>query len=261
MPNTSELIVTKNPIGITTFSINREKSRNSISLSLVEAFCSEIEKLEKEPSQRVLIIKGEGSVFCAGLDLKEASQKEKIEITAAAVAKLLKTIATTPLITIASVHGASIAGGMGILAACDLALASKECKFGLPETRRGLMAALVMVLLKNQVRERDLKELLFSGEVITADRALSMGLVNRIVSNANLLEETETLAKSILKGAPSATKQTKSFLQGLSSDTIESLIDKALNNHMKARVSDEAEEGILAFLEKREPNWSSPVLK
>ena len=208
-----------------------------------------------EPRERVLILRGAGAAFCTGLDLKEAADLKKAQMTAELVAKTLITLAETRLVTIAAVHGAAVAGGAGIMSACDFVVAAKKTKIGYPEVRRGLVAGLVMTFLRRQVGERNMRELVLGGELIDAERAREIGLVNRVVAPDQLLYEAQRFADSVLQGAPNAVAETKRLIEELWSTSVKEDVDLALKHHMQARESAEAREGIAAFNEKRPPNW------
>jgi methylglutaconyl-CoA hydratase len=167
----------------------------------------------------------------------------------------LITISQTRLTTIAAVHGAAVPGGAGIMSACDFVVAAQGTKIGYPEVRRGLVAGLVMTFLRWQVGERNVRELLLGSELIDADRAKEIGLVNRVVPQADLMNEAQKLVQSVLQGAPGALAQTKRLIEELWSSSVKEDVDLALNYHMQARESEEAREGIAAFNEKRKPNW------
>jgi len=171
------------------------------------------------------------------------------------VAKTLITLAETPLVTIAAVHGAAVAGGAGIMSACDFVVAAEKTKIGYPEVRRGLVAGLVMTFLRRQVGERNMRELVLGGELIDAERAREIGLVNRVVAPDQLLYEAQRFADSVLQGAPNAVAETKRLIEELWSTSVKEDVDLALKHHMQARESAEAREGIAAFNEKRPPNW------
>jgi len=153
------------------------------------------------------------------------------------------------------VHGAAVAGGAGIMSACDFVVAAQRTKIGYPEVRRGLVAGLVMTFLRRQVSERNMRELLLGSELIDADRAKEIGLVNRVVAHDNLMTEALSLAGSALQGAPAAVAQTKRLIDELWWRSVKQDVDLALKYHMEARESAEAREGIAAFNEKRKPNW------
>jgi methylglutaconyl-CoA hydratase len=167
----------------------------------------------------------------------------------------LVAISQTRLVTIAAVHGAAVAGGAGIMSACDFVVAAERTKIGYPEVRRGLVAGLVMTFLRRQVGERNMRELLFSGELIDVARAKEIGLVNRVVAPDDVINEAKRFAASVLHGAPGALAQTKRLVEELRWHSVKEDIDLALKYHMEAREADEAREGIAAFNEKRNPNW------
>ena len=210
----------------------------------------------QQPEQRVLILRGAGAAFCTGLDLKEAADQTKAHATGEMVATTLITISQTRLITIAAVHGAAVAGGAGIMSACDLVVAAEGTKIGYPEVRRGLVAGLVMTFLRRQVGERNMRELLYTAELINAARAKEIGLVNRVVAPEEVMDAAQKFAASVLEGAPGALAQTKRLVEDLWWHSVKEDVDIALKYHMEARKSDEAREGIAAFNEKRKPNWA-----
>jgi len=171
------------------------------------------------------------------------------------VAKTLITLSQTRLITIAAVHGAAVAGGAGIMSACDFVIAAEGTKIGYPEVRRGLVAGLVMTFLRRQVGERNMRELLLGSELIDAAGAKEIGLVNRVVAQNDLIDEAQKVADSVLQGAPAALAQTKRLIDELWWRSVKDDVDLALKYHLQARESSEAREGIAAFNEKRKPNW------
>jgi methylglutaconyl-CoA hydratase len=134
-------------------------------------------------------------------------------------------------------------------------VAAEKTKIGYPEVRRGLVAGLVMTFLRRQVGERNLRELVLGGELIDAERAQEIGLVNRVVPRDELMNEAQKFADSVLQGAPNAIVQTKRLVEELWSTSVKEDVDLALKHHMQARESAEAREGIAAFNEKRKPNW------
>jgi methylglutaconyl-CoA hydratase len=252
----SVLLVEKQSPQITIVTLNRPERRNSLTIELLNELISAINATVDQSEQRVLILRGAGAAFCTGLDLKEAADQTKAHATAEMVAKTLITIAETRLVTIAAVHGAAVAGGAGIMSACDFVVAAEKTKIGYPEVRRGLVAGLVMTFLRRQVSERNLRELVLGAELIDAARAREIGLVNRVVARDELMNEAQEFANSVLQGAPSAMAQTKRVIEELWATSVKEDVDLALTHHMQARESDEAREGIAAFNEKRSPNWT-----
>ena len=249
------VLIEKESPQITVVTLNRPERRNALTLELLTELCAAIKVASEQPEQRVLILRGSGVAFCTGLDLKEAADS-KAHATAEMVANTLVAISQTRLITIAAVHGAAVAGGAGIMSACDFVVAAERTKIGYPEVRRGLVAGLVMTFLRRQVGERNMRELLFSGDLIDAARAKEIGLVNRVVAPDDLMNEAQKFAASVLQGAPGALAQTKRLVEELWWRSVKEDVDVALKYHMQARESDEAREGIAAFNEKRKPSWT-----
>ncbi|MEY2548749.1 MAG: methylglutaconyl-CoA hydratase [Verrucomicrobiota bacterium] len=252
------VLIEKQTPRISVITLNRPERRNALTIELMGEVAAAIENLAADPAQRIVILRGAGKAFCTGLDLQEAVKHEPRE-TAEMVARMLLALAETRLVTIAMVHGAAVAGGAGVMSACDFVIASDHTKIGYPEVRRGLVASLVMTFVRRQVRERDLRELLFASELINAERAREMGLVNRVVPAADLESEVQKLIASILQGAPGAITNSKRLLEQLWPTSVREDIERALSNHLDARESAEAIEGITAFNEKRPPNWATPA--
>lgn len=249
------VLIEKRTPQITVLTLNRPERRNALTIELLTELISAIGVASNDPSVRILILQGAGAAFCTGLDLKEAADQAKAHTTAEAVANTLITISQTNLITVAAVHGAAVAGGAGIMSACDFVVAAARTKIGYPEVRRGLVAGLVMTFLRRQIGERNMRELLLGSELIDAERAREIGLVNRVVAQDDLMSEALKFAESVLQGAPGAVKQTKRLIDELWWRSMKQDVDLALKHHMEARESAEAREGIAAFNEKRKPNW------
>ncbi len=250
------VLIEKQSPQVTLVTLNRPERRNSLTIQLLNELIAAIKVASDQPNERVLILRGAGAAFCTGLDLKEAADQTKAHATAEMVAKTLVTIAETRLVTIAAVHGAAVAGGAGIMSACDYVVAAEKTKIGYPEVRRGLVAGLVMTFLRRQVGERNLRELVLGGELIEAERAREIGLINRVVAPDQLMSEAQKFADSVVQGAPNAIAQTKKLIEGLWATSVKEDVDLALKHHMQARESAEAREGIAAFNEKRKPNWA-----
>jgi methylglutaconyl-CoA hydratase len=252
------VLVEKQSQQVTVLTLNRPERRNALTIELLTELAAAIDAAAGNAKQRILILRGAGQAFCTGLDLKEAADETKAHTTAEMVAKTLITLGQTRLITIAVVHGAAVAGGAGLMSACDFVIAAERTKIGYPEVRRGLVAGLVMTFLRRQVRERDIRELLFTSELIGAERAREIGLINRVVPPNELEVETKKIVDAVLQGAPEAVTNTKRLLEELWSTSVKQDVDLALKHHMQARESAEAKEGIAAFNEKRPPKWTTP---
>lgn len=251
-----ELRKSKNEVAIVT--MKRQEKRNALSLQLMEELISAFESFSVHTPYRVVILTGEGPAFSAGLDLQESSDPTLIEKMAQHVAHLLKAIYTCPIVTIAAVQGDAIAGGAGLVAACDYALVAKGAKMGFPEVRRGLIAAQVSTLLCRQMKLRDIRELLLFGELVSSEQSVKIGLANKEVEPTVLMNEALNAADKILLGAPGAVRGTKLLIDKLHPANFFEDLQTALSLHQSVRHSEEAKEGIQAFLEKRPPVWHKP---
>jgi len=249
------LLIDRTDPHIAILTLNRPNRRNALSIELIDALRTAIEESCKDTGRRVLILRGSGPSFCAGLDFTEAQNIANSHQSAQSLAALYRALCAAPLVTIASAHGAALGGGAGLIAACDLAVASDDLQLGYPEVRRGLVAALVTCLLRRQVSGRRLREILLLGQTLNARQAIEAGLINRVVPASSLTSETAALAEAVSESAPGAVARTKRLLDDL--DGIASDLQIALDVHLAARDSQEAAEGIAAFFEKRVPRWSA----
>jgi methylglutaconyl-CoA hydratase len=236
---------------ISVVALNRPDKRNALSIELIEQLCDAVTSASSDRNRRVILIRANGPVFCAGLDLKEATDPAKAHSSAVGLCDMYRAIATSPLITIASAQGGAFGGGAGLVAACDIVVGAPDLRIGYPEVHRGLVAALVTTLLRRQLGERVVRELVLLGQTVDATRALQLGLINRIGS----FDDALSLAREACTGAPGAIARSKRLLDSLSARTIEEDLERALDFHVNARQSQEAAEGMKAFLEKRPPNW------
>ncbi len=255
----SQLVLTEevHP-AVVVLTLNRAEKRNALSTALVDAVCEAIEAIAKTPA-RVLVIRGAGPVFCAGLDLAEALDPQKQEPTAEAIARLFHTVSQTRLVTIGAVHGVVAAGGAGLMAACDLVVAAEGTRIGYPELLRGLVPALLMTFMIRQINDRHARELLLLGDYIDAKKACEIALVNRVVPQEHVLDECLAMAKQVLLGGPRAVEMTKRLLEEMALRDAPSDITHTLESHKVARRNEEAAEGLLAFIEKRPPSWQKPT--
>ena len=242
--------------GIASLLLRRAERRNALCVGLLEQLCAALESLAADPENRVVLLRGEGLVFSAGLDLHEAADEALIERSSAGISRALQLLGDGPLVTIAVVQGGAFAGGAGVMAACDIVIAADDVRIGFPEARRGLLPALIGDVLRTRVREGDLRDLLLTGTSIDAQRARQVGLVQHIVPPAKLLDEALCIAHEVLAGGPETIRATKQLLSALYGRATEQT-DRSMEDwHLEARRSEEARAGLQAFLEKREPPWS-----
>lgn len=241
--------------GIISLSLNRPEKRNALNLPLLHALLQHLRQLKVNPECRVLILRGTGPIFCAGLDLQEASQDNLEGESAALLAETLQTLYQMPQVTLAAIHGAALAGGAGIACACDFIVMEESAMIGFPEVRRGLVAAQVMVFLKKKLNDNKIKELTLLGENISAQRAYDIGLATQITLSGQLLPICLDITQLVLKASPKAVEVTKELIETLSPRTLSEEFAIAMKYHHAARHSPHAREGIKAFLEKCKPSW------
>jgi len=240
---------------IRVITLNRPEKRNALSIPLLEALCHALDEANQDAETRVVIITGAGPVFCAGLDLTEARDPEKAHRSGELVGRALKGIMNSPHTTISAVRGAAIAGGAGIMLACDLSVVADDFRTGFVEVRRGLVAAFVMTFVRRKVGEPKAREMLLLGELMSAEEAKAAGLVNRVVPADHIMGEAYAFAYAALKGGPIAIRETKKLFDELYDLPVSEHLDHAEKFHRAMRTTEEGQEGLAAYAEKRLPKW------
>ncbi len=240
--------------------LNRADKRNALSRDLIDALRAGFERARADAAARCVILTGAGNVFCAGMDLAELAEsiehpQEPTPIwdDALRMAALCDLIYTFPKPTIAAVNGAAVAGGAGLVTVCDLAVAVPEAKFGYPEVRRGLVAAIVMTHLLRHVGERCARHLLLTGDLIDAAEAKRVGLINEVVPADRLREQALAWARSLAEGGPNALTRTKELLQQFSHQALS--VAEAARASAAPRLTEECQQGLRAFFQKQPAPW------
>ena len=258
----SELVLVEVRDGSAILTIDRADKRNALSRSLISALHESVDRVADDPKVRAVILTGTGAVFCAGMDLGElqASLGASYEETpvwddALRLARLYDRLYTLPKPTIAAVNGAAVAGGAGLVSVCDLAVSVPSAKFGYPEVRRGLVAAMVLPHLMRHVGERMGRYLLLTGELIDADAACAAGFVNLVVPPEKLLDQALSWARACAEGGPNALSLTKDLLTRFSRQALS--IEETARASAAPRLTNECREGLEAFFAKRPAPWSS----
>jgi methylglutaconyl-CoA hydratase len=250
----------RGPVAVLT--LNRPQQRNALSRALVAELRDAVDAVSIDERIRVVVLVGAGPSFCAGMDLKEAAaldaspQAEHETIaTLQEFADLLQRLHTLPKPTIAAVNGDALAGGAGLMAACDVAIAAERARIGYPEVLRGLAPSIVMHDLLRQIGDRRARQLLLSGDLIMSTQAAQWGLVNTVTPNDRCLDEAIRVAESMAQHcAPLAMATIKKLLDEASSRPRD--LRGAAAVSAAIRIADEAREGIRAFVEKRPPSWA-----
>ncbi len=239
--------------------INRPDRRNALSRALIAELSFSFHRAADDPAARCVIITGNGPAFCAGMDLDElrstlGPDADKVWDDAAKLSALYEFIYTLPKPTIAAVNGAAVAGGAGLVSVCDLALSVPDAKFGYPEVRRGLVAAMVMPHLLRHVGERAARYLLLTGELIDAVEALRLRFINAVVSPEHLMDAADSWAHSIAEGGPKALAMTKDLLRRCSHQAV--AVEELAKGSAEPRLTEECKHGVAAFFEKKPAPWA-----
>jgi enoyl-CoA hydratase len=234
--------------------LNRPEAKNAANKALAEGVAAAMDRLDSDNDLRVGIITGAGGTFCSGMDLKGFLAGETPHVPGKGFAGLTEAPPAKPLI--AAVDGYALAGGFEIALACDLIVANKDSKFGIPEVKRGLAAAAGgLVRLPRQIPQRLAMELALTGEFVSAQRAYEMGLINRVVEGV-ALEGALQLAEAISANGPLAVAASKKVIR---EQQDWSQAEQWKNQYaLTAAVftSSDAREGAAAFAQKRAPNWT-----
>ncbi|EMS34649.1 Enoyl-CoA hydratase [Mariniradius saccharolyticus AK6] len=241
--------------------LNRPEKRNALNEEMVDSIKVALNMFEKDESVKVIILRAEGKAFCAGADLAylQQLQQNSYEDNLAdsrSLKDLFQKIYTYPKIIIAQVQGHALAGGCGLASACDFSFAVPEAKFGYTEVRIGFIPAIVLVLLLRKLGEGKAKQLLLSGETITAAEAREMGLINWIVEESNLSATVEAFAQNLItQNSGEAMALTKEMIGRVQDRDLEDALEYAASMNAKARGSEDCQKGIAAFLNKQPIQW------
>jgi methylglutaconyl-CoA hydratase len=236
----------------------RADKRNALSRALIADLDAAVRRASADAAARCVIITADGPAFCAGMDLDElrstvTADENVIWADAQRLAELFDRIYSLPKPTIAAVNGAAVAGGAGLVTVCDLAVAVSGAKFGYPEVRRGLVAAMVLPHLLRHVGERAARYLLLTGDVIDAAEAARVGLVNQVVEPPQLMDTALSWAKACAEGGPQALAMTKELLKRFSNRAMS--VEEGAKASAAPRLGDECRAGLSAFFDKRPVPW------
>ncbi len=242
--------------------LNRADRRNALTRDMIADLTRSVTTASQDESVRVLTIAAEGTVFCAGMDLGEMQQRaESVNADdewlqdSQDYAELLVAILNAPFPVVAVIQGPVLAGGVGIVLACDLVLASDKSFFALPEPQRGITAAMVTPLLIFRVGAGHASHMLLTTSRIPAAETVAWGLCHKVVPADKLNEAECELAGMLLSSSRQALHATKHNIRSFAATPLIEQIHIAARASAAARETDDAREGLQAFLEKRKPNW------
>jgi methylglutaconyl-CoA hydratase len=250
--------------GIATLTLNRPEVHNAFDAALVQRLTELLMEIKSRADVRAVVLTGAGRSFSAGADVNwmrsmaGCSEEENVE-DALHLADLMSLLNALPLPTVARVNGHAYGGGVGLVACCDIAIASSEARFALSEVRLGLVPAVISPYVVAAIGERNARRLFLSAEAMNAKLARRVGLVHEIAKPSKLDAALDDQLGMLLKGGPNALRESKELIftvegGGISAD--DALKRRTAQIIAQLRVSDEGQEGLAAFLEKRAPEWA-----
>lgn len=250
----TEEVQTREEDGVLIVTINRPEAKNAMNKAAAEGIAAAMDRLDAEDTLRVGILTGAGGTFCSGMDLKGFLRGESPSIEGRGFGGIVQKPPVKPLI--AAVEGYALAGGLELMIACDLVVANAGAQFGIPEAKRGLVAAAGgVMMLPDQIPERIAMELALTGDFISAQRAYELGLINRVVDGPALDGALE-LARRIADNGPLAVRISKQIMKESRGWPMAERYDRQTQLIMPVFASADAREGAAAFAEKRKPNWT-----
>jgi methylglutaconyl-CoA hydratase len=247
--------------GVAEVMLARADRRNAFDGEVVRALHDAIGQLRRAPHVRVLVIASEGATFCAGADLAHMAQVAAGPVEgnfadASALAAMLEALDACPRPTVARVQGDAFGGGVGLLACCDVAVASSAARFALSEVRLGLVPATISPYVLAAIGPRAMRRYALTGERFDAAQARTIGLVHEVVEPAALDAAVASIVQALLAGGPEAQREVKGLLRELRGLGRDGLPGRATSHRLaRLRQSAEGSEGIRAFLERRRPEW------
>ena len=257
--NDSVLLHT-DPHGVATLTLNRAEKHNAFDDAIIADLTAKLKRLDGDAAVRVVVLTGAGKTFSAGGDLNwmrsmaKFGEKENME-DALKLAELMELLDGMSKPTIAKVNGPAYGGGVGLVACCDIAICTEAAKFALTEVRLGLIPAVISPYVIAAIGERQARRYFLTAEPIEAKVAYHIGLIHEVVTPDILDETVNMLATSLLKGGPKALLAAKHFIAEQSAVDRKALKKKTAQWIAELRTSEEGQEGLTAFLEKRNADW------
>lgn len=250
----SEAVLQERQGRILVITINRPEARNAANRAVSQGLADAVDELDADPALSVAVLTGAGGNFCAGMDLKAFAAGERVDIPGRGIG-FTESPPRKPLIS--AVEGYALAGGTELVLATDLVVASKTAKFGIPEVKRGLVAAGGGLLrLPHRIPYQKALELALTGESFTAEQGAAWGFVNTLTEPGQALAGAIELAERITANGPLAVAVTKEIVVKSAGWTAVEMWQKQLELIMPVFASNDAKEGAIAFAEKRAPNWT-----
>lgn len=250
----NELVHRSTERGIATITLDSPANRNALSAQLLQELRGHLTESINDDAARVIVLDHTGPVFCAGMDLKEA-RSGVTDSQGTHFPALLEQLWSSPKPVVAKLAGPARAGGIGIVAACDIAVAAESATFAFSEVRIGVVPAMISVTVLPRLDARQAHELFLTGETFDAQRAASIGLINRAAPADRLDEEVARYVDMLALGGPAALAATKALLAGRHATEMHDEFERMRVLSAEHFAGDEGREGMRAFAEKRPPRW------
>ncbi len=256
-----QYIILEKEESITTLWLNRPEVRNAFHEEMILEIIQGLDEVASDPGNRILILRGKGPAFCAGADLnwmkkaKDYSYEENLA-ESLKLSECLRKLYEFPRPTIAIIHGAAYGGANGLLAACDYVLAIKRTYFALSEVNLGLIPACIAPYIVKRMGETRAKSIMLRGNRIESKRAVEYGLIDYRGPEEECNKTLDSLMEELLSSGPKAVLQTKKLIHRIANEwSLDEAQRKTAEWISKVRMSEEGQEGMTAFFEKRKPNW------
>lgn len=254
-----EVLVSVLADGVRTLTLNRPHRRNALNGALIEALIEAFHEARHCPDTRVVVLTGAGdAAFCSGADLDPAAAAQgpiALHDMRRRYVDLLRAIKASGRPVVAKVHAPCMAGGIGLLASCDLAVASTRATFTLPELKVGLFPMMVMAVLRRTLARRHVLELAMTADAISAERAAEIGLVNRAVAPEDLDEAVHTLAARLASFSPLVMRLGREAFYSMEDMPLDNALDFLCDRLSVNALAEDAAEGLTAFITRRAPEW------
>jgi methylglutaconyl-CoA hydratase len=240
--------------------LDRPDVRNALDDELIEELRSTFERLGSDSAVRAIVVSGEGKSFCGGADIE--MMRSSLDLTreqnvagARALSVMYRTIDACPKPVIGKIHGAALGGGVGLVAVCDIAIAASDAVFGFTEVKLGIIPAVISPFVLAKIGPSHARALFLTGERFDAKRAQAIGLVHEVVVGDTLDVAIERVVTEILSAGPAAVAAAKNIIARVRGASYDQTLDLTAQATAEQRVSAEGQEGLRAFLERRQPNW------
>lgn len=247
--------------------INRPKARNAMSLQMVHELIAVFDSIKDEPTVRAVVLRGTGGHFCAGGDIKDmvgaraaASKADEnndpFYTLNREFGRMLTQVNKAPQVIIAVTEGAVLGGGFGLVCVSDVAISSESAKFGLPETGLGIPPAQIAPFVVNRIGLTQARRLALLGARFDGVEAARLGIVHTVCSDEKIEQELEEVLIQVKRCAPEANKITKALILSVGNDELDNVLDQAAKSFSDCVQGKEGQEGTMAFIQKRRPNWA-----